>query len=184
VTGSEDRAKAFERLFLDTRMDVLAYLLRRSRSAEDAADVFAETYLVAWRRLDAIPAGDQARPWLFGVARNMLLKGAIHHRSNLALVERLTAELRAARATHPAAHLDRSDDLRAALAALPEPDREILTLSAWEGLSPRQIATVLGGSPNAMRVRLHRARARLRQALGPSPPPERNADYVAAEHVD
>src|SRR5438105_10884096 len=142
LVTSQDRARAFERLFLDTRMDVLAYLLRRSRSAEDAADVFAETYLVAWRRLDAIPAGDQARPWLFGVARNMLLKGAFHNRSNLALVGRLTAGLRAARATDPAGDLDRSDDLRAALVALPEQDREILTLSAWEGFSPRQTATV------------------------------------------
>jgi DNA-directed RNA polymerase specialized sigma24 family protein len=74
VTAStEPRAATFERLFRDTRIDLLAYVLRRSRTAEDAADVLADTYLVAWRRLDAIPGGDQARPWLVGVARNLLL---------------------------------------------------------------------------------------------------------------
>jgi RNA polymerase sigma-70 factor (ECF subfamily) len=104
--------------------------------------------------------------------------------SNLALVERLASELRALGGANRPADLDRSDDVRAALAALPEPDREILTLSAWEGLTPSQIATVLGSSPNAVRVRLHRARARLRQALGPSPRVGCHADYLAAEHVD
>jgi RNA polymerase sigma-70 factor (ECF subfamily) len=49
---------AFERLFRDTRTDLLAYILRRSPTAEDAANVLAETYLVAWRKLDAIPKGD------------------------------------------------------------------------------------------------------------------------------
>jgi RNA polymerase sigma factor (sigma-70 family) len=181
VTAYEHRGQAFERLFRDTRTDLLAYVLRRSRTPEDAADVFAETYLVAWRKLDAIPADDQARPWLFGVARNLLLRGATHHRSNLALVERLASELRGARAANPPVDRDRSDALRAALAALPEPDREILTLSAWEGLTPRQIATVVGRPPNVVRVRLHRARARLRRELGPSPPAERPAEYVAAE---
>jgi RNA polymerase sigma factor (sigma-70 family) len=165
TAGAERRAAAFERLFRDTRTDLLTYVLRRSRTAEDAADVFAETYLVAWRRLEAIPPGDQARPWLFGVARNTLLKGVTRRGSNAALVERLASELRAVRAAHPPA---RTDALRAALAALPESDREILTLSAWEGLSPREIATVVGRPPNVVRVRLHRARARLRQELAAS----------------
>lgn len=181
MTASGHREQTFERLFRDTRTDLLAYVLRRSRTAEDAADVFAETYLVVWRRLDAMPVGDQARPWLFGVARNLLLKGATHDRSNLALVERLASELRAVRAANPPLNRDRSDGLRAALAALPELDREILTLSAWEGLTPSQIATVVGRPPNVVRVRLHRARARLRRELGPSPPAEHPAEYAAAE---
>jgi RNA polymerase sigma-70 factor (ECF subfamily) len=179
VTASELRNQVFERLFRDTRTDLLAYVLRRSRTAEDAADVFAETYLVAWRKVDAIPAGDRARPWLFGVARNVLLRGATHHRSDRALVDRLASELRAVLAANPPVDRDRSDALRAALATLPEVDREIVTLSAWEGLTPREIAAVVARPPNVVRVRLHRARARLRQELGPSPPRDRPLGNVS-----
>jgi RNA polymerase sigma-70 factor, ECF subfamily len=157
-------AEAFEQLFRDTRTDLLAYIVRRSVSAEDAADVLAETYLIAWRKLDAIPSGDRARMWLFGVARNLLLKGAGRRRSNDALVERLAAELRNALPAHSAID-ERGQRLRGALATLPERDREILTLTAWEGLTPKQIALVLGMSANVVRVRLHRARARLKLQL-------------------
>ena len=153
-------AEAFEQLFRDTRTDLLAYLLRRSPSPEDAADVLAETYLIVWRKLDAVPKGDRARMWLFGVARNLLLKGADRRRSNHALVERLAGELRSALPSP--VDDERSTALRSALAALPERDREILTLTAWEGLTPRQIAGVMGISANVVRVRLHRARVRLR----------------------
>jgi RNA polymerase sigma-70 factor (ECF subfamily) len=171
----------FEKLFHDTRRDLLAYLLRRSDSAEDAADLFAETYLIAWRRLDAIPARDQARPWLFGVARKLLLKGASRRRSHNALVDRLAQEVRAARAAIAPADVDGRDALRSALEALPEIDREMLTLAAWEGLTPAEIATVIGRSPNVVRVRMHRARARLRLELGPGPTAARRAEYVAIE---
>jgi RNA polymerase sigma factor (sigma-70 family) len=177
----ERRREAFERLFRDTRADLLAYVLRRSDTAEDAADVLAETYLIAWRKLNAIPEGAQRRPWLFGVARNMLLKGASRRRSHNALVERLANELRAVRPAHPPRGDERRDALRAALATLPEADREILTLSAWEDLTPKQIATVVGKSPNVVRARLHRARSRLRRQLGPAWQFEPPADYVAIE---
>lgn len=156
---------AFERLFRDTRSDLLAYILRRSSSAEDAADALAETYLVAWRKLEAIPTGDRGRLWLFGVARNLLLKGADRRRTGDALVERLAGELRRALAVRTPLDDERFEALREALAALPERDREILTLTAWEGLTPKQIAVVLGSSANVVRVRLSRARARLRRQL-------------------
>lgn len=157
------RREAFERLFRDTRTDLLAYIVRRSPSAEDAADVLAETYLIAWEKLGAIPEGDRARMWLFGVARNVLLRGAGRRRTSQALVERLAAELRSADVA-PAAD-ERALALRAALAALPERDREIVTLTAWEGLTPKQIAIVMGTSANVVRVRLHRARARLERQV-------------------
>ena len=61
----------------------------------------------------------------------------------------------------------RADDaLRAALHGLPERDREILMLTAWEDLAPRAIAEVMGSSANVVRIRLHRARARLKKELG------------------
>jgi RNA polymerase sigma factor (sigma-70 family) len=161
----DDARTAFEQLFRETRDDLLAYVVRRSESAEDAADVLAETYLIAWRRLEAIPQGERARLWLFGVARNLLLKGASRGRSRDSLVKRLAGELRSAQPTNASVDDHRSAALASALASLPERDREILTLTAWEGLTPKQIAAVIGTSVNVVRVRLHRARARLKRDL-------------------
>jgi RNA polymerase sigma factor (sigma-70 family) len=165
---SNDRQTTdFERLFQDTRSDLLAYFVRRAPTAEDAADLLAETYLIAWRRLEAIPKGDEARLWLYGVARNLLLKSAGRRRSGALLVERLAAELRAAQPLHPARSDERAARVRVALAALPEKDRDFLMLAAWDGLTPKQIATVMGTSANVVRVRLHRVRTRLRKQLDP-----------------
>jgi RNA polymerase sigma factor (sigma-70 family) len=160
---TDDKARPeFERLFRDTRTDLLAYLVRRSETVEDAAELLGETYLVAWRKLDAIPKGDRARMWLFGVARNLLLREAGRRRSQSALVEHLGRELRN---LQPHEDDDRRDPLRVALATLSEGDREILTLNAWENLTPKQIAAVMGISPNIVRVRLHRVRTRVKQKL-------------------
>jgi RNA polymerase sigma factor (sigma-70 family) len=165
-----DARAGFEQLFRDTRTDLLAYIIRRSQNAEDAADVLAETYLIAWQKLDAIPTGERARLWLFGVARNLLLKGASRRRSRHALVERLAGErlageLRSAHPTHAPVEDEGSSAIRAVLATLPERDREILMLTAWEGLTPKQIAAVVGTPVNIVRVRLHRARTRLKRDL-------------------
>jgi RNA polymerase sigma factor (sigma-70 family) len=162
---SRDARSAFEELYRCTRTDLLAYIMRRAQSAEDAADVLAETYLVAWQKLDAIPAGERARLWLFGVARNLLLKSARRHRSRHALVERLAGELRSAYPSPAPAEDERSAALYAALAALPECQREIVMLTAWEALTPKQIAAVTGTPVNIVRVRLHRARRRLKGDL-------------------
>jgi RNA polymerase sigma factor (sigma-70 family) len=161
----DDARTVFEQLFRDTRTDLLAYILRRSASAEDAADVLAETYLIAWQKLDAIPTGERARLWLFGVARNLLLKGASRRRSRRDLVERLASELRGAHPPHTPVEDERSAALRVALAALPERQREIVMLTAWEGLTPKQIATVTDTPVNVIRVRLHRARTRLKRDI-------------------
>jgi RNA polymerase sigma-70 factor, ECF subfamily len=157
---------AFDHLYRTTRADLLAYLLRRAPSTDDASEVLSETYLVAWRRLEAIPPGDKARLWLFGVARNLLLKHASRLRARNALVSRITEELRASSTRLP----DRdaspdADHLAAALASLSELDREIITLTAWEGLTPKQIAVATDSTANAVRIRLHRARSRLQTQL-------------------
>ena len=161
-----ERREAFEQLFRSTRTDLLAYLLRRSTNPEDAADALAQVYVIAWQKIDGVPAGDHARPWLFGVARNLLSKAWGRQRSEEALAHRLASELRDASrpvySAEPAATA-----VRQALMSLPEIDQEIVTLTAWEGLTPQQIAVVVGRSPNVVRVRLHRARARLRRGLGP-----------------
>jgi RNA polymerase sigma factor (sigma-70 family) len=159
-----DPRVAFEQLFQSTRKDLLAYIVRRASTSEDAADVLAETYLIAWQKLEAVPEGDRARLWLFGVARNVLLRDASRRSSGVLLLERLAGDLRLAYPPH-APPDEQAADVWAALAALAEMDREILTLAAWDGLTPTQIAAVLGCSPNLVRVRLHRARTRLKRQL-------------------
>jgi RNA polymerase sigma-70 factor, ECF subfamily len=155
--GRADQAR-FEDLHRRAFRPLSAYALRRA-SPEDAADVVGETLLVAWRRLDDVPAPPDDVPWLYGVARNVLANQRRATRRRSAAVDRLTAELRTARREGPDASL--ADALR----RLPEDQQELLRLVAWEGLQPRELAVVLGCTANAAAIRLHRARAALRQAL-------------------
>jgi RNA polymerase sigma-70 factor (ECF subfamily) len=179
--GSADR-QLFEHLVQSTRDDLLSYAMRRSPSPEDAADVISETYLIAWRKLNRIPAGHQARLWLFGVARNVIRQGADRRRSRDALAERLAREVRQA-TQFEALPEDgpTSRALRAALSSLPERDREILTLTAWEGLTPKEVAAVVDIPANLVRVRLHRARARVADRLASARSRSREPEVAIAE---
>ncbi|MQA36124.1 RNA polymerase sigma factor [Modestobacter roseus] len=153
---SDERA-GFETLFRETRAPLLAYLSRRA-PVDDAPDLLAEVYLVAWRRRADLPAGDERRLWLFGVARRLL---AEHHR---AAWTRSDVEDEAGRVTTPGpdtAGSRREDAVRRALDSLSDVDRELITLTTWERLSPAEAARVVGITANTARVRLHRARARL-----------------------
>lgn len=156
--GPADHAR-FEDLHRRAFRALSAYALRRA-SPEDAADVVAETLLVAWRRLDSLPPPPDDVPWLYGVARNVLANQRRSTRRRRAAVERFAAELRTARR-----HVPAPDPVGHALRGLPEEQQELLRLVAWEGLQPRELAVVLGCTPNAASIRLHRARSALRQAL-------------------
>ena len=180
-SDDSDRTARFEDLFRGTRTDVLAYLARRAGNPEEAADLLAETYLVAWRRLEAIPPGDQARLWLFGVARNLLKKGARRRRTTDALVRRLAIELGAAQQPGEAIPDGRGDRVLHVLARLENRDREILALTAWEELTPSEIAVVIGVPANLVRVRLHRARAKLRRQLRPDRPASHHRSTVVVD---
>lgn len=156
----EDRTARFEAIYVATFGPLLGYAVRRCECAEDAADVVAETFAIAWRRLDAIPPGEQARLWLYGVARNVLA----NHRRRLARREGLSAALAAELAGVYQPSTEDSVELGVVgqvFRGLPDADRELLALVAWEGLDHAEIATVLGCSRNAVRIRLHRARKRL-----------------------
>jgi RNA polymerase sigma factor (sigma-70 family) len=155
----------FEALYRSTRTDLLAYLIRRTASPEEAADLHAETYLVAWEQHDRLPAGAEARLYLFGVARNLCRQGVRRSRVASALVDRLAGDLRSVSTGPPE---PRDEALWAALGELGSEDREVILLTAWEGLTPREIAVVLGTSANAVRIRLHRARRRLIKQCGGS----------------
>lgn len=160
-----DAAEAqFARLYAEYGRDVLAYALPRAGGPEDAADVVAETFLVAWRRARDVPAGPEARLWLFGVARRVLANQRRSEGRRTRLGERLRTELRAAVPSQPAPDAGERGVL-SALRRLGDDDRELLLLAGREGLKSPQIAQVLGISSVAARTRLHRARRRLRNEL-------------------
>lgn len=157
----------FEHLYAEHWREVLGYALRRTGSPSDAADVASEVFLVVWRRRDEVPVHEDFRPWLYGVARNVLL----NHRRGERRRERLGALLLAAvDEQHPdtaevVVDRDQHQMLIAAVRGLPEPDRELVTLVSWDGLSPTEAAQALQMNPVTARVRLHRARKRLRASL-------------------
>ena len=160
---TDDPRRRFEQVYAVHHAAILGYALRRTGNADDAADVIAETFLTAWRRIDDIPAGEAARPWLYGVARKVLANQRRGEQRRTALGERLRFELAAEPYRHePPPGLE---GVAAALRRLGDADREILTLAGWEGLDAGQIAVVLGCSRNAARIRLHRARRRFAAAL-------------------
>jgi DNA-directed RNA polymerase specialized sigma24 family protein len=158
-------ADTFSELYRRTRVDVLAFLLRRCSSAEDAADCLAETYLLAWKKRDEMPGGAETRPWLFGVARNVMRRGNELRDRTAAAASALAAEVQRAGAVCPGPNGAEPDPVTAAIRCLPELDREIITMLIWDELAPREVAAVLGLTPNVVRVRAHRARAKLRSAL-------------------
>src|SRR6188472_559681 len=162
--GRELAQIRFGQLYRDQARAILAYALRRVEDPEDAADVVAETFLVAWRRLDEVPNDAGARLWLFGVARRVIANRHRAERRRSRLRERLAESLRTELATQPAPVGEAADVLRA-MGGLGDDDRELLLLVSWEELSPGEAAKVLGISSLAARSRLHRARRRLRALL-------------------
>jgi RNA polymerase sigma factor (sigma-70 family) len=163
LVPSEERRQRFEAIYACHHDPVLAYLLRRARNSDDAADALAETFLAAWRRLDDMPDEERARLWLFGVARQVLANQRRGEQRRSALSARLRDELTEAAVL--TGRRDWSPAVSAAFDSLPEHDRELLGLAAWEGLNPGEIAVTLGCSRNAARIRLHRARQRFAREL-------------------
>lgn len=160
-TTSPSRLARFDSLFTAHQRHVVAYAMRRTKAVADAEDVAAETFTIAWRKFDAVPATEPL-PWLYAVARRVLA----NHRRGLSRRERLAALLRVEDVATPMhAGEDRDRPAFVALASLSPADQEMLRLVAWEELGNQQIAAVLGITPNAVAIRLHRARMRFAAAL-------------------
>jgi RNA polymerase sigma-70 factor, ECF subfamily len=170
----------FQALYAEHHARVYAYAV--SRVGRQLADeVVSEVFLVAWRRLADVPA--PALPWLLTVARNTAcsqFRGSARQRSIGAELRAWVSEAELSEPDVAEAVAERICVLTA-LAALPEADRELLTLVAWHGLKPNEAAQVVGCSTAAYFVRLHRARRRLERAMADAPeravaePPERAA---------
>ena len=163
VDDRDDRGLRFDPLFKSHHAAIYRYCARRL-GGPDAEDAAADVFAVAWRRLDDMPPDDGERAWLYGVAYRVV---ANHYRSRDRR-SRLTTRLRdlvggTGGGVEVNATTDGDSDLvLMALDEMSPTDRELLRLSAWDGLNRAEIAYVLGIKENAVDQRLHRARARLK----------------------
>lgn len=156
---------AFGELFWRHDEAVHAYLARRA-GPEAADDLVAEVWLRAFKSRRTFDTKvDDARPWLYGIARFVLLA---HWRRKRRVEPGLPAAVR-----DPWPSIDERLDVRArraelfaALASLSEGEREVLLLTAWEQLSASEIARALDLPASTVRNRLHRARRALRAQVG------------------
>lgn len=160
MPGTDQRT--FDAFVRQVAEPVRRYLARRA-DPDTAEEAFSELLLVCWRRVDDLPA--EPLPWVYVVARNCLANAERARRRR----ERLAGRLRSVEPPQlvpgPADHPDHTA-LHQALARLRPADAEVLRLWAWEELETGEIATVLGVSPNAAAIRLHRAKHRLREVIG------------------
>jgi RNA polymerase sigma-70 factor (ECF subfamily) len=158
----------FETCFRAHYRAVLAFAVRRLEDRASAEDAASETFAIAWRRRDQIP--ENALPWLYAVALRVIANQQRSTQRKRRLRQRVAAEAR----SHEGFGVDpaeRISDRRAffdAFEALRETDREVLRLTAWDGLSPEEAAAVLDCTPATYRVRLSRARQRLAKQLARS----------------
>lgn len=175
-----ERQTRFEEMFRSHRGRVLAFALRRT-GPEEARDVTAETFLVAWRRLEDVPS--DALPWLLGVARKVLSTHARSERRWSNLQERLAGASPEQRSADPAPAVADSLRLAGALNELSNRDREALLLVAWDGLKVSEAARVLGCSSAIFSLRLHRARKRLARQLSDEDAPFLSQQPIATEEA-
>jgi RNA polymerase sigma-70 factor (ECF subfamily) len=156
--GPEERRTRFEAVAHEV-VDPLRRFLARRTDASTADDVLGDTLLVLWRRYDELP--DQVLPFAYGVARLCLANAERSARRQRRVAGRIATLAPPREMPDPVG----DDRLAAAMSALPRDDAELLRLWAWEQLTAGEIATVLDVTANAASIRLHRARARLRDQL-------------------
>lgn len=147
-------------LFAEHSRAVRAFAFRRV-PADAVDDIVAEVFAVTWQNRSRVP--EHALPWLYRTAANLI---GHHHRASS---RRRTYESRGADASEVRDEADAVADrvtLARALDQLAEADTEVLRLAYWEDLAIADVAVVVGCSPGAARVRLHRARQRLQAVLG------------------
>ncbi|MEV0725352.1 sigma-70 family RNA polymerase sigma factor [Micromonospora purpureochromogenes] len=158
------REERFRSLHRETYADLLRFVERRVPVTE-AEDIVSTVFLTAWRRFDELP--DDARPWLFAVARKTMANQTRGWLRRQALDVRLVS-LEARDLSDDTVGAATRIDLESAWRELRPADREVLALVAFDGLTAEQAATVLGCRRSTFAMRLGRARQRLRAALEPA----------------
>jgi RNA polymerase sigma-70 factor (ECF subfamily) len=164
MSEQEAREQGFVGLYERHYAAVLAYARRRV-DEPTARDITAETFLVAWRRLEE--AQSRGLPWLYSTAAFVLKNAQRSAQRRDQLTDRLAALPVHAGEDHAQSVAER-ELLFAAMRGLSEADRELLLLVVWEQLDTYTAARIVGCSPKTAAVRLYRARRRL-QALLPPP---------------
>ena len=158
---SDDEAR-FAEIYGRYLRHIRAYCTRRT-DGSDVADAVAETFLVAWRRIEQIPEGEATLPWLYGVAYRVLS----HQWRHKARGRRLTERLRGlAEVEEPPLDVlvignEKYRLVIQASSRLRPIDQEVLRLTLWEELSHADAAVVLGIEAAAVKQRAYRARRNL-----------------------
>jgi RNA polymerase sigma-70 factor (ECF subfamily) len=160
-------AAALDELYRAYRKPIFGFLVRLAKDRHVAEDLFQNTWLKVSRSIERLREDTELGAWVFTVARNEFRS---YRRWQLIDLSRLFLFHRERENVPPAATAQSGEDTAAAviergLAALGASDREVLLLVCVEGMNPQQAATVLGVSHAALRQRLGRARARLKQML-------------------
>jgi RNA polymerase sigma-70 factor (ECF subfamily) len=151
----------------DQYFDAITRYCYRRLHPDKADDAASSVFVVAWRKIDQMPDGDQTLPWLYGVARNEVRTSRRSIRRSTALRAKINGQPRYPEPGPDAVVVRNAEqaELVRALATLGSNDQEILRLRAYENLSIRQISIVLGCSPESAKKRCSRAMTRLRTAV-------------------
>ncbi len=168
MPGDSEARVRFLRLFEAHGEQVLLYFKRRT-DPDSAQDGAADTFLVAWRRIDEIPL-EKELPWLYGVARRVLSQQRRSSGRRLNLTRKLSG-LGSPDVPGPDTVVLRNSEYVAVLEALERlkpRDRELLRLAVWEELPHADIGTILGCSAHAVDQRLYRATKKLARELSQS----------------
>lgn len=178
-SSTEERFRRVMALHADS---ISRYCLRRLPRS-DVNDAVAETFTVAWRKIGQLPPEDETLPWLYGVARNEVLKAQRRSGRLGRLRDRLGSQPR-----YPEPGLDttvvrnaEAERLMRAVATLKPGDQEVLLLRSYEGLSVPEVAVALGCSVEAAKKRHSRAVSRLRKAVGIPEPQGADSDSRAIQ---
>ena len=160
-TLSADEAR-FAEIYRQYGNHIRGYCSRRT-DGSDVGDAVAETFLVAWRKIEQIPPGDATLPWLYGVAYRVVSHQWRHKARGRRLIEKLSGQ-----ANVESAALDmlvvggeKYGLVIKASSRLRPIDQEVLRLTLWEELSHADVAAVLGIEPAAVKQRAYRARRNL-----------------------
>jgi RNA polymerase sigma factor (sigma-70 family) len=173
IDESRERPEVFARLYDRHAADIHRYAARRLGDGV-ADDITADTFLAAFRQRHRFDTDrPNARPWLYGIAANLISR---HRRTEVRALRALArtgvdpvaeswADRVDSRVTAQAAH----GRLAEALATLADRDRNVLLLVAWADLSYPEVAEALSIPVGTVRSRLNRARRKVRTALGADP---------------
>lgn len=166
--SSPDDIERFRAVLFATHEDVTRYCQRRL-AAGRVDDTVAEVFAAVWQGLERVPMGTEARPWVFGIARNKVAESHRWHTRSTQLTRLLHPDpTRVSDHDRIDEQLEARSDLaevEAAAQTLGADDVELLRLLAWERLTSNEIAIALGCSTNAAKIRIHRMRRRLSSAL-------------------